>query len=46
MTDLKFIFTNKTMFSIGEFVNLKNYAMRMKETFWPDWDRCLAELRT
>lgn len=36
----------KISFSPGEFVNLKNYAMRMKETFWPDWDRCLAQTRT
>jgi len=33
-------------FSVGEFVNLKNYTMRMKETFWPDWDQCLAQTRT
>ncbi|KAI9557766.1 GST-N-Metaxin-like protein [Daphnia sinensis] len=25
----------------GEFSNLKSYCERMKETFWPDWDRCL-----
>nr|CAH0109178.1 unnamed protein product [Daphnia galeata] len=26
----------------GEFSNLKNYCMRMKSKFWPDWDQCLA----
>nr|CAH0109212.1 unnamed protein product [Daphnia galeata] len=26
----------------GEFSNLKNYCMRMKIKFWPDWDQCLA----
>jgi len=25
----------------GECVNLKEFSLRMKETFWPDWNRCL-----
>jgi len=25
----------------GECVNLKEFCLRMKETFWPDWNRCL-----
>ncbi len=29
----------------GEFNNLKVYCERMKETYWPDWDRCLNPTR-
>lgn len=29
----------------GECINLKEFCLRMKETFWPDWDRCLQPPR-
>jgi len=25
-----------------ELTNLRDYCIRMKETFWPDWEKCLA----
>jgi len=25
-----------------EYQNLREYCIRMKETFWPDWDNCLS----
>merc|ERR1712071_89950 len=28
----------------SECINLKEFCLRMKETFWPDWDRCLQPL--
>ena len=28
-------------FVAGEFLNLKEYCFRMKQTFWPDWEHCL-----
>lgn len=31
----------KCRLNTGEFSNLKSYCERMKDTFWPDWDRCL-----
>lgn len=29
----------------GEFINLKMYCERMRDNFWPDWDRCLDSAR-
>jgi len=26
----------------GELKNLKDYCLRMKTTFWPDWEQCLS----
>lgn len=30
---------------IEELKNLKGYCLRMKETYWPDWDSCLLPVR-
>jgi len=26
---------------LGELSNLKDFCIRMKEIYWPDWDKCL-----
>ena len=50
-TDIYLIFVSCFVYMIsfylkGEFSNLKSYCERMRDTFWPDWDRCLNPPRT
>ena len=42
-----FVINNEHLFDCGagEFNNLKLYCERMRDTFWPDWDRCLLPPR-
>lgn len=40
--DLAIFNEHLKLFFTGELKNLKDYCLRMKTTFWPDWDQCLS----